>query len=1056
MQPEGPTDRMMLALRERAKELHCVYNVLELLNRADLSVQEICDGLLTVLPPGWQYPDACFARITLDGVVHEPPQALQTPWVQKADLVVHGQAVGSIEVYYTQEMPEAAEGPFLSEERKLIDTIAERVSEFVAQRQAPRAVPAGPGRGAEWRVIVDFLRKTDPALVGRLGRRMLNYLSWEGIPEAQALLQRAAGAMGRPGTADDNRPIDRRSLPPPDNGMTEAFEIAARHLSGDEIVTCVERWIKDDKSAFLIEAVERQHTSLAEIQHALDRYESFTAPDRELSRAVQKGLRVSLARRLLTDDVEFVNKAKRYIGVDDYHAVLRRTITPAASHGKLGGKSAGLLLASCIIRDASEYADALGDIKVPRTWYVTSDGVLNFIEHNQLDDVHNHKYREIEQIRREYPHIVQVFRHSAFPPELAHGLALALDALGPVPLIVRSSSLLEDRIGAAFSGKYKSLFVANQGTKAERLRALMDAIAEVYASVFGPDPIEYRAARGLLDFHEEMGIMIQEVVGSRVGPYYLPAYAGVAFSQNEFRWSPRITRDDGLLRLVPGLGTRAVDRVADDYPVLVAPGKPGLRVNVTPDEIARYSPRKIDVINLEAGRFETVALDGLLRRYGRDYPAVREVVSLLDEGGIPRPVAFGWDPETTHPIVTFDGLVRDTAFITRMRALLRVLRERMETPVDIEFASDGRDFYLLQCRAQSFIADAAPAPIPRDVPGDRVLFSTRRYVSNGRVPDLTHVVFVDPDAYADLPSLQELTDVGRAVGRLNKLLPRRQFVLIGPGRWGSRGDIKLGVRVTYSDINNAAMLMEVAARRGGSAPDVSFGTHFFQDLVESAIRYLPLFPGEPDVVFNEAFLRGAPSVLGELLPEYAHLGRALRVIDMPRATGGLVLRVLLNADAEEALGMLAVPSDGALEVRGAPWAAPAAAAIAPAPAADDHWRWRLAMAERIAATVDAARLGVKAMYVFGSTKNATAGPSSDIDLLVHVDGTPEQRRALELWLEGWSACLAELNYLRTGRRSAGLLDVHFVTDADIARQTSYAVKIGAVTDPARPLPLGHG
>ncbi len=115
------------------------------------------------------------------------------------------------------------------------------------------------------------------------------------------------------------------------------------------------------------------------------------------------------------------------------------------------------------------------------------------------------------------------------------------------PIIVRSSSLLEDNFGYAFSGKYKSLFVPNLGTEEERLHALMDAIAEVYASTFSPDPIEYRRERGLLDFNEEMGILIQEVVGTRVGPYFLPTYAGVAFSRNEFRWSPRIQqrgRDD--------------------------------------------------------------------------------------------------------------------------------------------------------------------------------------------------------------------------------------------------------------------------------------------------------------------------------------------------------------------------------------------------------------------------------------------------------------------------------------------------------------------------------
>ena len=121
--------------------------------------------------------------------------------------------------------------------------------------------------------------------------------------------------------------------------------------------------------------------------------------------------------------------------------------------------------------------------------------------------------------------------------------------------------LLEDSFGAAFAGKYKSLFIANQGSKKERLAELIDAIAEVYASTFGPDPIEYRREQGLLDYHEEMGILIQEVVGKKVGDYFFPAFAGVALSNNEFRWSNRIKLEDGLVRMVPGLGTRAVDRV---------------------------------------------------------------------------------------------------------------------------------------------------------------------------------------------------------------------------------------------------------------------------------------------------------------------------------------------------------------------------------------------------------------------------------------------------------------------------------------------------------------
>jgi len=112
------------------------------------------------------------------------------------------------------------------------------------------------------------------------------------------------------------------------------------------------------------------------------------------------------------------------------------------------------------------------------------------------------------------------------------------------------------------------------------------------------------------------------------------------------------------------------------------------------------------------------------------------------------------------------------------------------------------------------------------------------------------------------------------------------------------------------------------------------------------------------------------------------------------------------------------------------------------------------MAERIAAVVDAKRYGVEAMWVFGSTKNASAGPASDIDLLFQVDGDDRQRSELAVWLDGWSRSLAEINYLRTGHLCRGLLDVHYITGRDLAEQTPYAAKVGATTDPARPLALG--
>jgi pyruvate, water dikinase len=1050
--PDSPVEKILDALRERAKELNCLYEVHEIINRQSASIEDVARALVDVLPRGWQHPGDCFARIVLEGTVYEPPRAEPSPWVQSARILVQGEDAGGIEVYYTRQFPRADEGPFLKEERRLIDTIAEWLAHFLMQRrlqatlqswasarQAPR-----PQARPEWWVIIEFLRKTDHQLLTRIARRMINHLCWSGVEDAQRLLRRFASDLRDPeGTwTQPNRPLLKKGYDHLLALTDDAFSLAATHLSEEEIVRSIERWIKEDKSSFLLETVENQGTSLVEIGEALERYQQLAVQDRELSRPVQVGLRVSLTRRLLTDSLDFINTARNFFELDDFHNVLRHTIAPAASHGKLGGKSAGLLLAAQIVQSARDYADALGDIKVPRTWYVTSDGLLQFIAHNHLEDVYNRKYLEAEQIRREYPHLVQVFKHSHMPPELLTGLSAALDDLGDVPLIVRSSSLLEDRMGAAFSGKYKSLFIANQGARPERLAALTDAIAEVYASVFSPDPIEYRAARGMLDLHEEMGLMIQEVVGTRVGPYFMPAYAGVAFSHNEFRWSSRIRREDGLVRLVAGLGTRAVDRMADDYPVLIAPGQPGLRVNVSREEIERYAPKYVDVINLESRRFETVAFAQLVREHGRDVPALPLVASVMTDDGQLRPIGLTWNPDRDRTLVTFDRLTSSTPFVARMRALLRVLRERMGGPVDLEFASDGGDLYLLQCRPQSFADDATPAAIPHDVSPDRIVFVARRYVSNGRVANITHIVYVDPERYAALQSLSDLRDVGRLVGRLNKVLPKRQFILMGPGRWGSRGDIRLGVNVTYSDINNTAMLVEIAARRGQYVPDLSFGTHFFQDLVESSIRYLPLFPDD-DSQLNAAWLRRAPNVGPDLAPEFRQLADVVRVVDVPRSTNGLVLRVLMNADLDEALGVLAAPVD----------ARPVSSRAVEPGLAEDHWRWRLRMAEQIAADLDAARFGVRAMYLFGSTKNATAGPASDIDVLLHVDGTADQRRALEDWLDGWSRCLSEMNYLRTGYKTDGLLDVHYVTDEDIGNRTSYAAKIGAVTDAARELPI---
>jgi predicted nucleotidyltransferase len=903
--------------------------------------------------------------------------------------------------------------------------------------------------GEGWWVVLDMLQRTDVRLVSRLTRKMLNHLSWAGIEEADDILGQFGSFARGEVEMDENRPSSPGS-PRSLTALTETvFGVAGRSLSEKVILDLMQKWIKEDRSGFLVKIIENPASSMPEIVNALNRYHHLSLDGTELSASREQGIRISLIRRLLSDHPEFVGVAKDFIGMKDLYSLLQSVVFPADSHGKLGGKGSGLFLAGCILERFKSQKEILREVKLPRTWYLASDSILSFINYNDLEDVVEQKYEDIDQVRAEYPYIIHVFKNSNLPPDIVNGLSAILDEVGETPLIIRSSSLLEDRSGTSFAGKYKSLFIANQGGKQQRLTALMDAIAEVYASTFGPDPIRYRQERGLIEFHEEMGVLIQEVVGTRVGHYHIPAFAGVAFSQNEFRWSRRLRTSDGLMRMVPGLGTRAVDRVSDDYPILVAPGQPSLRVNVTLDEQIRYSPKRIDVINLRTNSFETVQIAQLLKEYGGEYPMINRLISFLDHDRLREPMGKDVDFEKGHPVVTFGGLIGKTNLVEQIATMLQVLAEEFRTPVDIEFAHDGTSLYLLQCRAQSLVRQAPPVTLPRDVPKDRILFTADKYVATGMVPNVTHIVYVDPARYSELHSREEMLAVGRIVGKLNQLLPKHQFILMGPGRWGSRGDIRLGVSVTYSDINNSSMLIEVARRTRDYVPELSFGTHFFQDLVEASIRYLPLYPDESSVVFNEEFLTTSRNVLAELLPEYEQFSGVVRVIDIPATMHGTVLQIFMNGDQEEALGVLMEPdAKTAVPVFDLP------PVMQAEKREENHWRWRLRAAEHLAGQLDHGRFGVKAAYVFGSTKNATAGPQSDIDLLLHFDGSESQRKELLSWLDGWNLSLSYMNYLRTGFTIDPLLDIHLITDDDVKHRTSYAARIGATTDSARPLPIG--
>ena len=618
------------------------------------------------------------------------------------------------------------------------------------------------------------------------------------------------------------------------------------------------------------------------------------------------GTRAALIRRFLTEQLDFISVAKRYIRVVDFAYVLDHILPTDGRYGRLGGKSAGLILAHSILQEARREGRLAAEHKIPNSYFLPSNGILEFIEYNGLEELINVKYKKPEEVHDEFPLVERLFKSGSFPPTIEKGLEEMLYEIGEVPLIIRSSSLLEDRIGHAFSGKYKSLFIPNSGTLEARLAALEDAIAEVYASIFHPDPIEYRRERGLIDFQEQMGVLIQEVVGREAGGMLFPVFAGVAFSRCEMRWSPRIRHTDGMARLVLGLGTRAVDRTVNDYPVLVALEQPALRAVQRPDEVYRYSQHDVDVVDLRESQFESMPLAAFMGRVGRQIPHMNRIFSIYRDHQILPLVGILPQVDPKELVITFDGLLK-TSFPRDLKQMLDLLEEGLGEPVDVEFAHDGDDFYMLQCRALSRGASAQHVEVPADVLEEKKVFSANRYVQMGQARDLEYIVLVDPRDYEKLETREEMQRVARAIGVVNKALPKGRFLLMGPGRWGSRGDIKLGVPVTYADISHTAILIEIARQKGSYLPDVSFGTHFFNDLVESGIHYLPLYPDDPAVVWNEEFLNGSPSSLAEVAPEFADMQEIVRVIHVPAVTDGDLLQVIMDAEADKALGFLAKP-----------------------------------------------------------------------------------------------------------------------------------------------------
>lgn len=575
-------------------------------------------------------------------------------------------------------------------------------------------------------------------------------------------------------------------------------------------------------------------------------------------------------------DEKILDLARINLKLNDLLMIKSRLI----GSGFIGGKAIGMLLSRKILEnDDPEYW--IEKLEAHDSFYIGSDVFYTYIVQNGWWELYleqkkkDHFMLSAEKLRNK-------LYSGEFPDEIKENLMQMLEYFGQSPVIVRSSSLLEDGFGNAFSGKYESIFCVNQGSPIERYRHLENAIKNIYASTMNEDALMYRKRRGLDERDEQMAVLIQRVSGDYHGKYFFPTLAGVGFSQNTHVWKPEMEIKSGMLRLVIGLGTRAVNRTEGDYPRIMALDFPGIQPIHGQEDYKKYSQHQVDVLDLGENDFDTISLNKLMW----EKPNID-----MDLFGIP-------DHETNERIrkynikeqeawlITYENLIENSDFISNMQKLLKTLEKKYGYPVDTEFTVNflnDRTYRvnLLQCRPLQTKGSKKSVEFPTVNDESLLFFKIEGNFMGGNISrNIKKIIFVEPKGYSDLNESRKYT-VARLIGRLARMTEGREeepVMLMGPGRWGT-STTSLGIPISFSEISNIAVLCEIAFEMGGMTPELSYGSHFFQDLVEDDIFYAAIFPKDKDVFFNKEFLLSRKNILKDLIPEAQQYEDVVKVFE---------------------------------------------------------------------------------------------------------------------------------------------------------------------------------
>ncbi|HMF34424.1 MAG TPA: PEP/pyruvate-binding domain-containing protein [Candidatus Lokiarchaeia archaeon] len=592
-------------------------------------------------------------------------------------------------------------------------------------------------------------------------------------------------------------------------------------------------------------------------------------------------IHAKLLRMMIARDPRVLRLAEEYLPIGDVLAIGQRVI----GTGLIGGKSVGLLLAHAIMKQDNPYWQQR--LESHDSFFIGSDVFYTFVVRNRCWWT-RWRLRSTTDFLEQAELVRGKMLEGDFPDRIKDQFWHMLDYFGQSPIIVRSSSLMEDAYKNSFSGKYESVFCPNQGTPEERFQDFINAVRRVYASTLSEEALNYRKRRGLFDRDEQMALLVQRVSGAVYGDYFFPQIAGVGDSYNPYVWEKDIDPKAGMIRLVFGLGTRAVERADDDFTRIVSLSAPNKRPEASIDDITKYAQRKVDLLDLRENTLTTKYFNEVMK----------QVHDLPD---LPTNFFTSLDGRT----LTFEYLLSQTSFVSDLKELLATLQKAYNHPVDVEFTANFSEdgsyrIFPVQCRPFQAKGNIGEVQLPAHIALENTILQTcGPIIGNSIATAIDRIIFVVPEEYSRLPRQRKYGLAG-IVGKLLHIRgdgPRQVILLIGPGRWATTTP-ELGVPITLGDINAVSVICEVAKMHANSYPDVSLGTHFFNDLVEMDMLYLAIYPEKSGYVLNEEILVNTPNQIDSLLLGGEEWNEVVRVID---ATATDPIRLHANNITQECI-----------------------------------------------------------------------------------------------------------------------------------------------------------